>query len=125
MTALRGTAIVLALLVIAGCGSDDTRARREAVNSYFGKVAAAQVALLSHQGQIDATLQGFSLTHSTPGELAKLRAARRDIDGAQRQVKALSPPDDARKLPRKRCARLRNGGCHLGIRLDDVGEERD
>jgi Cu/Ag efflux protein CusF len=96
--ALRGTAIVLALLVVAGCGSDGTKARREAVNSYFGKVAAAQVALLSRQGQINATLQGFSLTHTTPAELAKLRKASRDIADAERQVKALAPPKDARKL---------------------------
>ena len=98
MKALRGTAIVLALLVIAGCGSDGTKARREAVNSYFAKVAAAQVTLLSHQGQIDSTLQAFSLTHTTPGELAKLRNASRDIADAERQVRALDPPADARKL---------------------------
>ncbi len=98
MKALRGTAIVLALLVIAGCGSDGTKARREAVNSYFAKVAAAQVGLLSREGQINATLQVFSLTNSTPAELAKLRKARREIDDAERQVKALDPPDDARKL---------------------------
>jgi hypothetical protein len=98
VTALRGTAIVLALLVVAGCGSDATKARRQAVNSYFAKVAAAQVALLSRQGQINTTLQGFSLTHSTPAELAKLRTARREIGEAERGVKALDPPKDARKL---------------------------
>lgn len=98
MTALRGTAIVLALFVIAGCGSDATKARRHAVNSYFTKVAAAQVGLLSHEGQINATLQRFSLTHSSPAELAKLRQARRDIGQAERQVKALPPPKDARRL---------------------------
>ncbi|MFZ1880269.1 MAG: hypothetical protein WAU41_08890 [Gaiellaceae bacterium] len=98
MKALRGTAILLALLVIAGCGSDGTKARREAVNSYFAKVAAAQVGLLSREGQINATLQAFSLTNSTPAVLAKLRKARQEIGDAERQVKALDPPDDARKL---------------------------
>jgi hypothetical protein len=98
MRALRGTAIVLALLVVAGCGSDGTKARRAAVNSYFAKVAAAQVGLLSREGQINAALQSFSLTNSTPVELAKLRKARREIDDADHQVKALDPPDDARKL---------------------------
>ena len=98
MTALRGTALVLALLVVAGCAASGTKARRNAVNSYFGKVATAQVSLLSKEGQINATLQSFSLSHATSLELYRLRNARRDIGDAITRVRALKPPNDAHKL---------------------------
>lgn len=95
---MRGTALVLALLVVAGCGASGTKARRNAVNSYFGKVATAQVSLLSKEGQINTTLQSFTLVHATPLELARLRNARRDVGDAIARVRALRPPKDARKL---------------------------
>lgn len=98
MTAVRGTCLVLALLVLAGCGSGGTKARRDAVNAYIGDVGTAQRSLLSAQGQIDTTLQRFSLTRATPSELASLRSARQEVDGALRRVRTLHPPTDARRL---------------------------
>jgi hypothetical protein len=98
VTAVRGTVLVLALLVLAGCGSSETKARRDAVNAYFADVAKAQFGLLSKQRQFDSTLQRFSLTGSTPSELARLRGVRREIDLASRNMHALHPPADARKL---------------------------
>jgi hypothetical protein len=98
VTVVRGTVLVLALLVVAGCGSDGTKARRDAVNAYFADVGKAQIGLLSKQGQIDITLQAFSLTTAAPSELARLRQARVEVDGALRGVRALRPPKDARKL---------------------------
>jgi hypothetical protein len=98
VTAGRGTVLVLALLVLAGCGSSGTKARRDAVNAYFADAAKAQIGLLSKEGQFDSTLQAFSLTSSTPAEVAKLRGVRQEIDLASRNVRALRPPQDARKL---------------------------
>jgi hypothetical protein len=98
VTAVRGTVLVLALLVLAGCGSSETKARRDAVNAYFADVAKAQFGLLSKARQFDSTLQGFSLTGSTSSELARLRGVRREINLASRNMHALHPPPDARKL---------------------------
>ena len=99
MTAVRGTVLVLAaLFVLAGCGSSETKTRRDAVNAYFADVAKAQFGLLSKQRQFDSALQRFSLTGSTPSELARLRAVRREIDLASRNMHALHPPPDARRL---------------------------
>ena len=98
MTALRGTVLVLAVLALAGCGSSETKTRRDAVNAYFADVAKAQFGLLSRARQFNTALQGFSLTGSTPAELARLRAVRRQIDVASRNMHALHPPQDASKL---------------------------
>jgi hypothetical protein len=98
VTGLRGTVLVLALLIVSGCGSSGTKARRDSVNAYFAQVAKAQIGLLSNEGQIDSTLQAFSLTRSTPAERVQLQEAKRDVEDALRRVRALQPPPDARKL---------------------------
>jgi len=98
VTAVRGTALVLAVLVLGGCGSSGTKTRRDAVNAYFADVTNAQIDLVGQQAQIDSALQSFSLTRVTPSELAGLRRARRDVDRALRRVRALQPPRDARRL---------------------------
>ena len=98
MRAVRGTVLVLAVLALAGCGSSETKTRRDAVNAYFANVAKAQFGLLSKARQFNTALQGFSLTGSTPAELARLRAVRRQIDVASRNMHALRPPQDASKL---------------------------
>jgi hypothetical protein len=95
---VRGTILVLALLVVSGCGSSGTKDRRDAVNAYFAQVAKAQANLLSSEGQIDSTLQKFSLTTSTPAERAQLQHARTEVAQASRRVRTLKPPADARKL---------------------------
>jgi hypothetical protein len=106
VTAIRGASLVLVMLVVAGCGSDGTKARRDAVNTYFGQVGTAQRNLLAAQGQINATLQGFSLSGTTTAELAQLRVARVELDQALRHVRTLDPPEDARRLQRLIVQRL-------------------
>jgi hypothetical protein len=95
---VRGTVLVLALLVLCGCGSSGTTHRRDAVNAYFAQVAKAQANLLASEGQIDSALQKFSLTSSTPSERAQLQRAKTEVTQASRRVRALKPPVDARKL---------------------------
>ncbi len=86
------------MLVVAGCGSGGTKARRDAVNRYLTNVHHAQLDLLSKQGQIDSTLQSFSLARPTSKDLRALRSARTTIAGALRNVRALNAPRDARHL---------------------------
>jgi hypothetical protein len=89
---------VLAVLVLGGCGSNGTKARRDAVNAYFANVTNAQIDLTGQQAQINSALQSFSLTRVSPSELAGLRSARREVDRTLRRVRALQPPRDARRL---------------------------
>lgn len=86
------------MLVAAGCGSGGTRARRDAVNRYLTSVQHAQLELVGKQGQIDSTLQSFSLTRPTTKDVRALQFARTTIAGALRNVQAVSAPPDARKL---------------------------
>lgn len=87
------------MLVAAGCGSGGgTKARRDAVNRYLTSVQHAQLDLVDKQGQIDSTLQSFSLTRPTAKDVRALRFARTTIAGALRNVRALSAPPDARHL---------------------------
>ncbi|MGH3004252.1 MAG: hypothetical protein ACRDM1_16570 [Gaiellaceae bacterium] len=98
MATLRVGLVALVLVVAVGCGADATKSRRDAVDAYLTQVKTAQVELLGKEGQIDAALQSFSLTRTTPSELARLRQARATVDGALRRLQALHPPADARRL---------------------------
>jgi len=89
----------LVALVAVGCGSGDgTKSRRAAVNHYLDGVQHAQIELVGRQGQIDGTLQSFSLTNAKPGELRDLRLARTTIATALHRVRALDAPPDAKQL---------------------------
>jgi hypothetical protein len=96
--AFRGTAFLLVLLFLAGCGSNGTKERRHAVNDYFASVGKAQVVLVGRQAQINSSLQAFSLTRSTATELRKLRDGSAVVARALRNVRAVQPPADAEPL---------------------------
>lgn len=99
MTALRAVSCSLVVLVVVGCGSTSpTAARRNAVNRYLADVQHAQIDLVARQGQIDATLQSFSLAQSTAQEARALQFARTTVDTALSRVRGLDPPPDARRL---------------------------
>ena len=87
------------MLVAVGCGSGDgAKARRDAVNRYLTSVQHAQIELVGKQGQIDSTLQSFSLTRPSARDLRALGFARTTIAATLRRVRALSAPPDARRL---------------------------
>lgn len=89
----------LVVLVAVGCGSSGgTKARRDAVNRYLTNVEHAQLSLVGNQGQIDATLQSYSLTHHSARDLRALQFARTTIATTLRDVRALDAPLDARRL---------------------------
>jgi hypothetical protein len=99
VTGLRAVSCSLVVLVAAGCGSGDgTKARRDAVNRYLTAVQRAQIDLVGRQGQINSTLQSFSLTHASARDLRNLRSARTTIAATLNRVRALDTPPDARRL---------------------------
>jgi hypothetical protein len=107
VTGLRAVSCALVVLVAAGCGSSGgTKARRDAVNSYLTSVQKAQTDLLGKQGQIDSTLQSFSLTRPSPQELRALGLARATVSVTLRRVRALDAPPDARRLSQLLVRRL-------------------
>lgn len=97
MTAARAACCCLLVLLAVGCGSAG-HPRRDAVNAYFAQVKKAQATLIGGQGQIDLTLQGFSLTKARAKELQKLQRDRRTVAMTLRRLQALEPPPDARHL---------------------------
>ena len=103
----RFTVLGLVLVVLAACGSDGTKARRQAVNGFIDDVGKAQVDLVGQQGRIDAALAAFSLTKPTATELAALRRGRAAVDKAVGRVEAVDVPTDAERLDRLILTRLR------------------
>lgn len=91
-------ACALAAVVLAGCGGDATKQRREAVNDYFDSVQKAQVDLIGHQSQISAALASFSLRAPSAKDRAALQSARNRVDKTLRRVQALDAPEDAAVL---------------------------
>jgi hypothetical protein len=107
VTGLRAVSCALVVLVAVGCGSGDgTKARRDAVNRYLTDVQGAQIDLVGRQGEIDSTLQSFSLTRPSARDVRNLRSARTTIAATLRRVRALDTPPDARRLGKLLVRRL-------------------
>lgn len=97
MAAARAASCCLIVLVAVACGSGG-HARKDAVNTYLGEVQTAQASLVGGQGQIDLTLQAFSLTKAPPSELQRLQRERRTVAATLKRLRALDPPPDAKHL---------------------------
>ncbi|HEY3922825.1 MAG TPA: hypothetical protein VGL76_12035 [Gaiellaceae bacterium] len=94
---LAGRLTLLSLVaVLAACGS--SHARRNAVNTYFDQVNAAESRLLASVGEIDGTFKAFSLTSNKQVEVKRLAQAQVEIGSALARVRALDPPPDAAKV---------------------------
>jgi len=97
--ACAGVALVAAAVVLAGCGgSDDTKKRRDAVNTYFDRVDRAQADLTSAAGEIDRAYANFKLTGNSAAELRELAFARARVTTALERVRAVKPPPEARRI---------------------------
>ena len=96
----RFAALGLVLVLPAGCGSDATKQRREAVDQYIDDVTKAQVNLAGHQGQIDQALAAFSLARPTTKNVQALRKGRDQVAATIVRVRAVETPADAKKLAR-------------------------
>jgi hypothetical protein len=97
VAAARAACCCLLVLLAVGCGSGG-HPRRDAVNAYLAQVKRAQAPLIGGQGQIDLTLQAFSLTKTPANELQKLRRDRTTVARTVRRLQVLEPPPDARHL---------------------------
>ena len=97
MAAARAACCCLLVLLAVSCGSGG-HPRRDAVNAYLAQVKKAQATLIGGQGQIDLTLQAFSLTKSPANELQKLQRDRRTVATTLKRLQVLEPPPDARHL---------------------------
>jgi hypothetical protein len=95
---VRLAAAALLVAVLAGCGSSGTAKRRDAVNAYFDKVDAAQAPLISAKGQIDQAFRAFRIGANSPKEVRELQFAQARVGEALRRVRAVDPPDDAKKI---------------------------
>jgi mono/diheme cytochrome c family protein len=96
---LRLGVVVLAVVVLAGCGgSSHGNARRDAVNAYFDRVDRAEAGLGGSSGEIDSAFRGFKLTGNSAIEVRELTFARDRIASALRRVQAIDPPAEARRL---------------------------
>ncbi len=88
--------LLLAIVVLAACGS--SHARRDAVNAYFQRVDAAESDLLSSVGEIDGAFQAFAMTGNKPAEVHELAKAQSQIHSTLVSVRAVYPPPDATKV---------------------------
>jgi hypothetical protein len=98
MRLVRVGSFVVAVALLAGCGSGHTAARRNAVNAYFDNVDHAEAKLIAATGEIDGAFHAFSLTGNKPQEVSKLVRARSEIDSALHGVRAIDPPAEAKPL---------------------------
>lgn len=90
--------VVLLVLIVAGCGGSANGKRRDAVNTYFDRVARAEAKLVARSKTIEAALGSFTPGTTTPGELRGLVSARATVREALRRVRAIDPPPEAARL---------------------------
>jgi hypothetical protein len=89
-------AVVLVVLVVAGCGSN--HARRNAVNQYFDRVDAAQTPIRLQAAPIEKAFQRFSALRNTTTEIRALVHAQAVIEGVRVKIERVQPPADVRPL---------------------------
>jgi len=91
--------VVLAAVVLAGCGgSSKSTERRDAVNAYFDRVDRAEAGLVGSSGEIDRAFRGFRLNGNSAVEIRELAFARDRVASALHRVQAIDPPREARRL---------------------------
>jgi mono/diheme cytochrome c family protein len=90
--------VLVAILLLAGCGGSKDNPRRDAVNTYFDRVDRAEAGVISASGEIDQALRNFRLSGNSPAEVHALSFGRDRLATALRRVRALRPPPDARRV---------------------------
>ena len=98
MSRALGCLVLLAALLLTGCGSSETSKRRDAVNNYLGEVEQVQ---RRFQPSFDLANQAYrDFSKGKPGkrQVERLRGAEIAILAAREALDALDPPPDAQKL---------------------------
>ena len=96
-----GCSVLLAVLVITGCGSSAKSKRRDAVNAYLGRVETIQQHFRPSFDLANAAYRDFSKGEPGKRQVNRLRGAEVSILAARNALQALNPPEDARELHRE------------------------
>jgi len=95
-----GCLLLIAALVLTGCGSSGTEKRRDAVNGYLDRVDRIQERFAPSFKLANEAYSDFGKAKPTARELQRLRGAEVAILAARDALQQLKPPKDARKLHR-------------------------
>ena len=93
-----GCLVLLAVLVITGCGASGKSKRRDAVNGYLDRVAQIQQRFAPSFALANQAYRDFSKAKPSKRQIERLRGAEVSILAARNALQALTPPEDARKL---------------------------
>ena len=93
-----GCSVLLAVLVVTGCGSSAKSKRRDAVNAYLGRVQTIQLHYRPSFDLANQAYRDFSKGKTGKRQVERLRGAEVSILAARDALEAVSPPEDARKL---------------------------
>lgn len=93
-----GCVVLLAVLVLTGCGSSSKSKRRDAVNSYLGRVEQVQQRYAPSFALANQAYRDFSKATPSKRQIERLRGAEISILAARNALQALTPPADARRL---------------------------
>ena len=90
--------VLLAVLVLTGCGSSAKDKRRDAVNAYLGRVQNIQTNFAPSFAVANQAYRDFAKGKTGKKQLERLQGAEVAIIGARNQLQRLTPPTDAQKL---------------------------
>jgi len=93
--------VLLAALLLTGCGSSAKSKRRDAVNAYLDRVDRIQTRFTPSFNLANQAYRDFAKGKAGRKQLLRLRGAEVAIIGARNALQQLSPPPDARKLHRQ------------------------
>jgi hypothetical protein len=93
-----GCLVLLAVLVLTGCGSSGKSKRRDAVNDYLDRVEQIQQRFRPSFDLANQAYRDFSKAKPSKRQIERLRGAEVSILAARNALQAVTPPEDARKL---------------------------
>jgi hypothetical protein len=92
-------AVLAGTLFLAGCGGGG-HARRDAVNTYFDRVDAAQITIRVHSSEIQQALSSFTTTGPSAARARSLAHARALLVRTGARIAAVPAPPDAAPIRR-------------------------
>jgi hypothetical protein len=93
-----GCSVLLAILIVTGCGSSAKSKRRDAVNAYLSRVQTIQLHFRPSFDLANQAYRDFSKGKTGKRQVERLRGAEVSILAARDALDSVSPPEDARKL---------------------------
>jgi len=93
-----GCLVLVAVLVLTGCGSSGKSKRRDAVNNYLDRVDQIQQHFRPSFALANQAYRDFSKAKPNKRQIERLRGAEVSILAARDALQGVTPPEDARKL---------------------------